>query len=134
MLDMTQVVAGPFCTVMLANLGAQVVKLEPLGRGDELRWIGRYQGRTGHEDYFNANNYSKKSIALDLKDPTQREIGHALAQQADVFVENFAPGTARRLGMGWDELHALNPRLIYCSISGFGQSGPCQAEGARWIR
>src|SRR6187455_433135 len=102
-LDMTQVVAGPFCTVMLANLGAQVVKLEPLGRGDELRWIGRYQGRTGHEDYFNANNYSKKSIALDLKDSTQREIGHALARQADVFVENFAPGTARRLGTGWDE-------------------------------
>src|SRR4051812_34399290 len=71
-LDLTQVVAGPFCTSMLANLGAEVVKLEPPGRGDELRWIGRYDGRDEHEDYFNANNYSKKSIALNLKDAAQR--------------------------------------------------------------
>lgn len=123
-LDMTQIVAGPFCTTMLANLGAEVVKLESLGRGDDLRSIGRYEGRAGHEDYFNANNYSKKSIALNLKDPAQREVARALARKADVFVENFAPGTARRLGMGWQSLHRLNPRLVYCSISGFGQTGP----------
>lgn len=122
--DMTQIVAGPFCTTMLANLGAEVVKLESLGRGDDLRSIGRYEGRAGHEDYFNANNYSKKSIALNLKVPAQREVARALARKADVFVENFAPGTARRLGMGWQSLHRMNPRLVYCSISGFGQTGP----------
>jgi len=129
-LDLTQVVAGPFCTGMLASLGAEVVKLEPLGRGDELRWIGRYAGRAAHEDYFNANNHSKKSIALDLKDPEQRAIGRALAVKADVLVENYAPGTARRLGMGWPGLRRINPRLVYCSISGFGQTGPYSGRKA----
>lgn len=123
-LDLTQVVAGPFCTMMLANLGAEVVKIEAPGRGDDLRAVGRYPGREAHEDYFNAANNSKKSIELDLKNPTHREVGQALATQADIVVENFAPGTAARLGMGWDDLHALNPRLLYCSISGFGQTGP----------
>ena len=123
-LDLTQIVAGPFCTSMLANLGAEVVKLEPLGRGDELRWIGRYEGRDVHEDYFNANNYSKKSIGLNLKDAAQRRIAWALADKADILVENYAPGTAKRLGMGWSTLRRRNPRLVYCSISGFGQTGP----------
>ena len=122
-LDLTQVVAGPFCTLMLANLGAEVVKLEPSGRGDEMRNVGRYRGREDHEDYFHASNYSKKSIALNLKDPEQRSVGQALAARADAVVENYAPGTAARLGMGWDDLRALNARLVYCSISGFGQSG-----------
>ena len=123
-LDLTQVLAGPFCTTMLANLGAEVVKLEPPGRGDDLRSIGRYRGREQHEDYFNASNYSKKSVALDLKDPAQRAAAQELATKADAVVENFAPGTAGRLGMGWDDLHPLNPRLVYCSVSGFGQTGP----------
>ena len=123
-LDLTQVVAGPFCTMMLANLGAEVVKVESPDRGDDLRHVGRYPGREEHEDYFNATNNSKKSIVLDLKNPAHREVGRALAKRADVLVENFAPGTAARLGMGWEELHALNPRLLYCSISGFGQTGP----------
>lgn len=128
-LDLTQVVAGPYCTTMLANMGAEVVKLEP-PKGDELRTIGRYRGRETHQDYFNANNYSKRSIALDLKDPTERAIGQALARKADVLVENFLPGTAKRLGMGWTELHKLNPRLLYCSISGFGQTGPDRERSA----
>ncbi len=123
-LDLTQVIAGPFCTTMLANLGAEVVKLEPPGRGDEMRNIGRYEGRENHEDYFNANNNSKKSIALNLKNPLQQQVAHELAKRADVVVENFAPGTADRLGMGWKDLQPLNSRLIYCSISGFGQTGP----------
>lgn len=122
-LDLTQVVAGPFCTVMLSNLGAEVVKLEPAGRGDEMRSIGRYRAREDHEDYFHASNYGKKSIALDLKDTEQRSVGQMLAARADAVVENYAPGTAARLGMGWDDLRPLNARLVYCSISGFGQSG-----------
>ena len=132
-LDLTQVVAGPFCTMMLANLGAEVVKVEAPGRGDDLRGVGRYAGREEHEDYFNATNNSKQSIALDLKNPLHREVGQALAKRADIAVENFAPGTASRLGMGWEDLHAINPRLLYCSISGFGQHGPT-ATGSRWIR
>ena len=123
-LDLTQVVSGPYCTTMLANMGADVVKLEPPGRGDEMRSIGRYAGRRDHEDYFNASNYNKRSIALNLKDSTERSVGQALAGRADVLVENFSPGTAGRLGMGWDDLHPLNPRLVYCSVSGFGQTGP----------
>ena len=123
-LDLTQVVAGPFCTMMLANLGAEVVKVESPDRGDDLRHVGRYPGREQHEDYFNATNNSKKSIVLDLKNPAHRHVGHELARRADVLVENFAPGTAARLGMGWEDLNALNPRLLYCSISGFGQTGP----------
>ena len=122
-LDLTQVVAGPFCTMMLANLGAEVVKLEPAGRGDEMRSVGRYRGREDHEDYFHASNYSKKSIGLNLKDPEQRSVGQALAARANAVVENYAPGTAARLGMGWEDLRPLNERLVYCSISGFGQSG-----------
>ncbi len=123
-LDLTQMIAGPYCTMMLANLGAEVVKVEPPGHGDDLRYVGRYPGREQHEDYFNATNNSKKSIVLDLKDPVQRQVGHELAKCADVVVENFAPGTAARLGMDWNNLRLLNPRLLYCSISGFGQSGP----------
>ena len=123
-LDLTQVIAGPYCTTMLADLGAEVVKIERPGVGDDLRTVGRYKGREEHEDYFYANNRNKKSVELDLKDSTHQEVGRALANRADVLVENFAPGTAERLGMGWADLHRLNPRLIYCSVSGFGQTGP----------
>jgi len=123
-LDLTQVVAGPYCTMMLANLGAEVVKVEVPGHGDDLRYVGRYPGREQHEDYFNATNNSKKSIMLDLKDVEHRKVAHALAKRADIVVENFAPGTSARLGMSWEILRALNPRLLYCSISGFGQTGP----------
>jgi formyl-CoA transferase/CoA:oxalate CoA-transferase len=109
---------------MLANLGAEVVKVEVPERGDDLRGVGRYPGREAHEDYFNAANNSKKSIALDLKNSAHRKIAQDLAGHADIAVENFAPGTAARLGIGWEDLHSLNPRLLYCSISGFGQTGP----------
>lgn len=124
-LDLTRVIAGPYCTMMLADMGADVVKIEEPLKGDELRWVGRYSGRALHdEDYFNASNRSKRSIGLNLKNQVERDIAQELARTADVVVENFSPGVAERLGMGWEALSKQNPRLIYCSISGFGQSGP----------
>src|SRR3954447_11744478 len=101
-LDLTQVVAGPYCTLMLADMGAEVVKIERPAHGDDLRRTVPYQGREGHQDYFNALNRSKKSVALDLKDNAHQEIALRLLARADVLVKNFAPGTAGRLGLGWD--------------------------------
>lgn len=123
-LDLTQVVAGPYCTMMLADMGAEVVKIERPGHGDDLRRTVPYKGRDGHDDYFNALNRSKKSVALDLKDESQRAVALQLLARADVLVENFSPGTAGRLGLGWEVASKLNPRLVYCSLSGFGQTGP----------
>jgi len=123
--DLTRVIAGPFCTMMLADMGADVIKIEEPKHGDELRWVGRYKGRKQHdEDYFYASNRSKRSVALDLKDERQRKIALALIEKSDVLVENFSPGVTDRLGIGWDAVSAVNPRLVYCSISGFGQGGP----------
>ena len=124
-LDFTRVVAGPYCTMMLADLGAEVAKVEQPKVGDELRSIVRYRGRGPEdEDYFYALNRSKNSATLDLKNPAGREAAQSLARHADVVVENFVPGAAARLGVGWEDLHPLNPRLVYCSLSGFGQTGP----------
>ena len=129
-LDLTRVISGPYATMMLADMGADIVKVEEPLRGDEMRWI-RYRGRAAHdEDYFNACNRSKRSIGLNLKDPDDRALAQQLAAQADVLVENFSPGVAERLGMGWAELSAANPKLIYCSISGFGQDGPYRSRPA----
>lgn len=125
-LDLTAVVAGPYCTTMLADMGAEIAKIERADRGDDTRTATVYAGREGHEDYFNAINRSKKSLALDLKRPAARDAVHALAEKADVVVENFKPGTAGRLGLGWEDLSPRNPRLLYCSISGFGQDGPAR--------
>lgn len=126
--DFTQVVAGPYCTMMLADMGAEVVKIERAGHGDDLRRTVPYRGREGHEDYFNALNRSKKSVALDLKDERHRAIALRLLARADVAVENFSPGTVDRLGVGWEAARALNPRLVYCSLSGFGQTGPYRSR------
>jgi crotonobetainyl-CoA:carnitine CoA-transferase CaiB-like acyl-CoA transferase len=123
-LDLTQVIAGPFCTTMLADMGAEVVKLERRGEGDSLRGVGRYKGRADHEDYFYANNRNKKSIELDLKVGADLATALDLAAAADVLVENYAAGTADRLGIGYAAVRARNPRIVYCSISGFGQTGP----------
>ena len=109
---------------MLADMGAEVVKIERPDGGDDLRTVHRYEGREEHEDYFYANNRSKKSVTLNLKDPQGRAAAHELAGRADVLVENFSPGTAHRFGMGWEDLSPFNPRLVYCSLSGFGQDGP----------
>jgi len=122
--DLSQVIAGPYCTQMLADMGADVAKIERPDTGNDLRTVGRYKGRDDHEDYFNANNRSKRSVALNLKDAGDRAIAHELVKLADVLVENFAPGTAARIGMGWDDLRPLNDKLVYCSLSGYGQTGP----------
>jgi len=128
-LDLTRVIAGPYCTMMLADMGADVVKLEEPLKGDELRWVGRYRGRGPHdEDYFNASNRSKRSIGLNLKNPEDNRVALDLAGVADIVVENFSPGVAARLGLGWESLSAGNPGLIYCSISGFGQTGPYRSR------
>jgi crotonobetainyl-CoA:carnitine CoA-transferase CaiB-like acyl-CoA transferase len=117
-----QAVAMPFCTLLLAGLGADVIKVEPAGRGDVIRgWDGAVDGlSTG----FVAFNAGKRAIALDAKAPAGRDVLRRLAASADVFVENFVPGAAARLGVGPDELRAANPRLVYCSLSGYGQDGP----------
>ncbi|MGZ5145265.1 MAG: CaiB/BaiF CoA transferase family protein [Burkholderiales bacterium] len=123
-IDFTQVVAGPYCTMMLADMGAEIVKIERAGHGDDLRRTVPYRGRQSHQDYFNALNRSKKSVALNLKDGKHRALALQLIERADVVVENFSPGTVDRLGVGWEAARALNPKLVYCSLSGFGQTGP----------
>ena len=126
--DFTQVVAGPYCTMMLADMGAEVVKIERAGHGDDLRRTVPYKGREGHQDYFNALNRSKKSVALDLKDAKHRDVALKLIAQADVVVENFSPGTVDRLGVGWEAAQKVNARVVYCSLSGFGQTGPYRSR------
>ncbi len=120
-LDLSRVLAGPYCTAMLADLGAEVVKVEPPG-GDDARHLGPF--KAGESVYFALNNRAKQSLCLDLKAPGGRDLLHRLAEQADVVIENFRPGVAQKLGVDYDRLSAINPRLIYLSISGFGQAGP----------
>lgn len=123
-LDFSHVIAGPYCAMMLADMGADVVKVERRNGGDDLRSVGRYPGRRPvDEDYFNALNRRKRSIALDLRSPEDQAVVQELARQADVVLQNFAPGTAERLSIGPKELRATNPKLVYCAISGFGQTG-----------
>ncbi|MFT4240841.1 MAG: CoA transferase [Acidovorax sp.] len=122
--DLTRVLAGPLCTQMLADQGAQVVKVEPPG-GDETRKLGPPFDAAGHAAYFSALNRGKRSISLDLSTPGGREVLHRLLADADVLVENFLPGTMERWGLGYEQsLAAQYPRLVYCSITGFGADGP----------
>lgn len=122
-LDLTRILSGPFATMTLADLGADVVKVEQPGTGDDTRaWGPPSQG--GEAAYFLSINRNKRSLAVDLKSPEGRAAVWRLAMRADVLVENFRPGTAGRLGFGYDELSAQNPGLVYASISGFGQTGP----------
>ena len=121
-LDLTQFEAGPSCTEALAWLGADVVKVENPGSGDP----GRSSGRVGPNDanYFLQYNSNKRSIAVNLKDPRGLETVKALAKQADVMIENFAPGAIERLGLGYDVIKAINPSIIFCQIKGFGSGSP----------
>lgn len=123
-LDLSRVLAGPFCSMMLGDLGADVVKIEQPGTGDETRHWGPPFIAPGLSAYFASVNRNKRSVVLDLKDPADLARVHALARHADVLIENFSPGTADRLGVGAERIRALNPRIIYCSISGFGPDGP----------
>ena len=123
--DLSQVMAGPFCTMLLGDLGADVIKVEP-PNGDLSRSMGgsRLQMKGNDRAPFFALNRNKRSIVLDLKQHDDRDRALALVRHADVLVESFRPGVAERLGLGYETVHALNPRLVYTSISGFGQSGP----------
>ncbi len=120
-LDFTRVLSGPFCTALLGDLGAEVIKVEP-PQGDDYRDIGPM--RNGQSALFNVVNRNKRGLVLDLKTPEAQALVHRMAAQVDVVVENFRPGVADRLGIGYEALAAVNPKLIYTSISGFGQDGP----------
>jgi crotonobetainyl-CoA:carnitine CoA-transferase CaiB-like acyl-CoA transferase len=121
-IDLTRVVAGPFCTMMLGDMGAEVLKIEEPKHGDDSRaWAPFIEG-TG--SFFLALNRSKKSVALDLKTPGGADTLRRLIETADVLIENFRPGSLAELGFDYASASAVNPRLIYCSISGYGQTGP----------
>jgi CoA:oxalate CoA-transferase len=126
--DLTRVLAGPYCTMMLAELGARVIKVEnPQGGDDSRRFEPFFQGQSA---YFASLNRGKESIALDLRDEADRAVFRTLVGRADVLVENFRPGTMDRLGLGCESLRAVNPRLIYAAVSGFGQTGPWSRKPA----
>jgi formyl-CoA transferase/CoA:oxalate CoA-transferase len=125
--DLTRVLSGPYCTLLLADMGARVIKIEQPGHGDDTRaWGPPFV--SGESAYFLSINRNKESLTLDLKRPEGRRILDALIDRADVVVENFRPGTMERLGLGYPEVAKRWPRLVYCSISGFGQTGPRRAE------
>ena len=126
-LDFTRVLSGPYCTMLLADMGARVIKVEQPGRGDDTRAWGP-PFIDGESAYFLSINRNKESLTLDLKHPSARRVLDPLLQRAGVIVENFRPGTMERLGLGYDALAADSPGLVYCSISGFGQTGPRRAE------
>jgi formyl-CoA transferase len=122
-LDLSRILAGPYCTMLLGDLGAEVIKVERPGSGDDTRQWGP-PFLNGESAYYLCCNRNKKSVTLNLKSAAGRDLGRRLAQQCDVLVENFLPGTLDEFGLGYDALRVLNPRLIFCSITGFGQDGP----------
>ena len=126
-LDFTRVLSGPYCTMLLADMGARVIKIEQPGRGDDTRAWGPPFVH-GESAYFLSINRNKESLTLDLKHASSRAVLDALLARADVVVENFRPGTMERLGWGYDDVARRFPRIVYCSISGFGQTGPRSAE------
>ena len=121
-IDLTRVLAGPYCTLLMADLGARVIKVEQPSIGDDSRQIGPFLD--DESAYFMSINRNKESIALDLKIDIDKSIFESLLEQADVLVENFRPGTMERLGYSWEVLHQRYPKLIFTSVSGFGQTGP----------
>jgi crotonobetainyl-CoA:carnitine CoA-transferase CaiB-like acyl-CoA transferase len=125
--DFSTHLSGPYCTMLLADLGADVVKIERPDRGDEARGMPPHVA--GESSPFMLWNRGKRSVALDMKTKDGVAAARALARRADVLVENFRPGTADRMGIGWPQVSRDNPRLIYCSISGFGQTGPYRERG-----
>ena len=126
-LDLTSQLSGPYCAMLLGDLGADVIKIERPGIGDDARAVS--PKINGESAAFMTYNRNKRSVTLDLKAPGGRKIALALATRADVVPENFRPGAAARLGLGYDDVRAVNPRAVYCSISGFGQTGPYRERG-----
>jgi formyl-CoA transferase/CoA:oxalate CoA-transferase len=128
-LDLSHYLAGPYCTMILADLGAEIIKIEEPGKGDGSRQWGP-PFIDSESSYYLSVNRNKKSISLNLKAPRGVEIFNKMASSADVVLESYRPGVAERLGIGYTSLSAVNPRLIYCSISGFGQNGPYREKPA----
>jgi CoA:oxalate CoA-transferase len=127
-IDLSRILAGPYCTFLMAEMGARVIKVEPPKGGDDARAYGPFVN--GKSTYFASVNRGKESIALDLKNDDHRAIFEKLLTKADVIVENFRPGTMEKLGYGWDTLHKRYPKLIYASASGFGHTGPNSKDPA----
>ena len=123
MLELGQVIAGPFAGCILAYFGAEVIKVEPPGKGDPLR-LWRVLDENGTSWWWRSLGRNKKSVTLDLRESEGRKLARRLADEADVLIENFRPGTMEKWGLGPDELKASNPGLVYVRISGYGQSGP----------
>ena len=121
-LDFTRVLAGPFCTMVLGDLGAEVLKVEKPSTGDDSRSFGPYEG--GESAYFMSINRNKKSMTLNLKDPESVKLIKEMIPHFDVLVENFRPGVMKKLGLSYEELSEINPKLVYASSCGFGQTGP----------
>ncbi|MCP1314499.1 MULTISPECIES: CaiB/BaiF CoA-transferase family protein [unclassified Halomonas] len=126
-LDVSQIMAGPYCTMVLADMGAEVIKVEKLNGGDDSRQMGPYVN--GESTCFSQINRNKKSISLNLKEARGREIFYELAASADVIVENYRPGVTQSLAIDYDTIKAINPAIVYCSISGYGQTGPYSHKG-----
>ena len=126
--DLSRILAGPYCTLLMAEMGARVIKVEPPKGGDDARAYGPFIN--GKSTYFASVNRGKESIALDLKNDADRATFEKLLAKADVVVENFRPGTMEKLGYGWDALHPKYPKLIYAAASGFGHSGPNSKDPA----
>ncbi|MER2077914.1 CaiB/BaiF CoA transferase family protein [Psychrobacillus psychrotolerans] len=125
--DLSQVLAGPYCTMVLADMGAEVIKVEKFPNGDDTRSMGPY---INEESYmYMMVNRNKRGICLNLKTDKGLEVLYKLIKEADVFIENYRPGVTKKLGIDYDTLKALNPALIYCSISGYGQTGPYKDKG-----
>ncbi|MGB3102886.1 MAG: CoA transferase, partial [Psychrobacillus psychrotolerans] len=125
--DLSQVLAGPYCTMVLADMGADVIKVEKFPNGDDTRSMGPY---INEESYmYMMVNRNKRGICLNLKTDKGLEVLYKLIKEADVFIENYRPGVTKKLGIDYDTLKALNPALIYCSISGYGQTGPYKDKG-----
>jgi len=126
-LDFTRVLSGPYCTMLLADMGARVIKIEQPGRGDDTRGWG--PPFLEHESaYFLSVNRNKESLALDLRSAAAKAVIPRLLERTDVIVENFRPGAMARLGLDYDAIHGTHPAIVYCSISGFGQTGPRRSE------
>lgn len=123
-IDLTRVLAGPYCTMMLGDLGAEVIKIEAPGRGDDTRHWGPPFTASGEAAYFLSANRNKRSLTLDLKRPQGIDLLRRLIGQGDVLVENFKAGTLERWGLDWGSLQELNPSLIYCTVTGYGYDGP----------
>jgi crotonobetainyl-CoA:carnitine CoA-transferase CaiB-like acyl-CoA transferase len=124
LLDLSRLLPGPYCSLLFADLGAEVIKVEEPGRGDYARRTPPYWGNSDIGAYFLLLNRNKKSISIDLKAEGGKAVFRRLVRTADVLLESFRPGVMDRLGLGWETLRAENPKLVYCAISGYGQDGP----------